>query len=194
MWHLHFNQVHIFGNKNRILYTKKTSNALVNIILRSVRVTTPAVEISITYSEWVSEALVTQHAMRMRYIVSPVASPAIPYFSTLPHKIMRFSENCYWTLNAIWFSLRLSFWNISRSKNNSVRCYHKNTVQWTVQYSVFLSEFNNTDFRKFSIIKFHENSTSESRVVPYVQTDGHTYITKPIVTFRNFGNSPKSIS
>jgi hypothetical protein len=43
--------------------------------------------ISITYSECVFVALVIQHAMRMRrFILSPAASLAVPYFSTLSHK------------------------------------------------------------------------------------------------------------
>ena len=43
--------------------------------------------ISITYSEYVTVVLVIQHAMRMRRILlSSVACPALPYFSTLSHK------------------------------------------------------------------------------------------------------------
>jgi hypothetical protein len=42
---------------------------------------------SITYSERVFVALVIQHAKRTRRVVlSPVASPALQYFSTLSHK------------------------------------------------------------------------------------------------------------
>ena len=43
--------------------------------------------IVITYSECVSEALVIQHAKRMRRIILPsVACPALLHFSTLSHK------------------------------------------------------------------------------------------------------------
>jgi hypothetical protein len=42
--------------------------------------------ISIVYSECVSVALVTQHAMRMRpNVLSPLAPLALSYFSTLSH-------------------------------------------------------------------------------------------------------------
>jgi len=41
----------------------------------------------VTYSVRVFVALGIQHAMRMpRIILSPVACPALQYFSTLPHK------------------------------------------------------------------------------------------------------------
>jgi hypothetical protein len=43
--------------------------------------------INITCFECVSVALLTRHAMRIRRIIlSSVACPAVPYFSTLPHK------------------------------------------------------------------------------------------------------------
>ena len=48
----------------------------------------PAKAISITYSECVSVALVMQ-----RIILSSLACPALPYFSTLPHKHYDFSVN-----------------------------------------------------------------------------------------------------
>jgi hypothetical protein len=43
--------------------------------------------VSVTYSEWVSEAVVIKHAMRMRcIIVSSVVCLAVPYFSILSNK------------------------------------------------------------------------------------------------------------
>jgi len=65
-----------------------------NKILRRVRVTIVTVKktINITYSEYESVALVIQHTTRMRRIIfSPVACPAVQYFSTLSHKRLDFS-------------------------------------------------------------------------------------------------------
>jgi len=55
------------------------------------------------------------------------------------------------------------------------------------KYPLFLSDFNeiwnlSKDFKKYSIIKFHENSTSASRAVLCGRTD----MTQQIVVFRNF--------
>jgi hypothetical protein len=51
-------------------------------------------------------------------------------------------------------------------------------------------------FPKFSgrtsNIKFHENASSDSRVVPHGQTDIQTDMTKLTVVFRNFANAPKN--
>jgi hypothetical protein len=40
-------------------------------------------------------------------------------------------------------------------------------------------------------MKFYENQSRRSRVVPCGQTDGWTDMTKLIVAFRNFANAPK---
>jgi hypothetical protein len=55
-------------------------------------------------------------------------------------------------------------------------------------------EFSKQIFKKYSNIKFHENPSSGSQVVPCGRTDRQTDMTKPIVTFRNFANEPKTKS
>jgi len=53
-------------------------------------------------------------------------------------------------------------------------------------------QFSRKIFEKYSHIKFYENPTSESRFVPRGHRDGRTDMTKLIVAFRNFANTPKS--
>jgi hypothetical protein len=62
-----------------------------------------------------------------------------------------------------------------------------------VNYPLYLSdlmklEFFRQIFEKYSNIKFHENPSGGSRVVP----SGRTYITMLRVAFRNFANVPKN--
>ena len=52
--------------------------------------------------------------------------------------------------------------------------------------------FLDRSFEKCSDIKFHENPSSGSRVVPCGETDGQTDVTKIIVAFRNFAIAPKN--
>ena len=60
----------------------------------------------------------------------------------------------------------------------------------TLVFSREISEKN------YSSVKFHENPSSGSRVVPYGQTDRkvdvQTDMTKLIIAFRNFANAPKN--
>jgi hypothetical protein len=64
------------------------------------------------------------------------------------------------------------------------------------KYPLFLSDCNetlifSTQFtgKKSSNIKFHQNPSNGSRVVPCGQTDGVTDMTKLIVAVRNFANA-----
>jgi urease accessory protein UreF len=47
-------------------------------------------------------------------------------------------------------------------------------------------------FEKYTYIKFDENVSSGSRVVPCGQTDGRTDMTKLRVAFRNSAKAPKN--
>ena len=52
-------------------------------------------------------------------------------------------------------------------------------------------EFSRQIFEKYSNIKFHENPSSGSRVVPCGPTDGRTDTAMLVVVFRNFANASK---
>ena len=52
-------------------------------------------------------------------------------------------------------------------------------------------EFSVQIFENYQNIKFHENFSRGSRVVPCGQTDGQTDMTKLTVDFRNFVITPK---
>jgi hypothetical protein len=55
-------------------------------------------------------------------------------------------------------------------------------------------EFSRQIFEKYSNIKYDENPSSDSRVVPYGRKDGKADIMKLTVDFRNFANVPKKVT
>jgi hypothetical protein len=72
-----------------------------------------------------------------------------------------------------------------------INVFMSNTI-YSCQISIKL-EFNRQIFEKYPNAIYHENPTSESRVIPYGQTEGRTDMTKQIVVFRNFSKAPKKI-
>jgi hypothetical protein len=74
---------------NSEILPNQTGNVRINVKTRCVRVTIFAVEkqLSITYSEGMSVALIMQHSKRSRRVIllSVVCLP-VPYFSTLSQK------------------------------------------------------------------------------------------------------------
>jgi len=65
-----------------------------------------------------------------------------------------------------------------------------------IKFPLLWSDFNETwifleIFEKSTNIKFHENSSSDSRVVPCGRTDRRKDVTKLIVAFGDFANAPK---
>jgi len=70
--------------------------------------------------------------MRMRRIILPsVSCPAVQYFSTLSPKRLDFQKKSYWTQNVCFDLLYIFVCNISHSKKNWARCYHKCTYVFT---------------------------------------------------------------
>jgi hypothetical protein len=54
-------------------------------------------------------------------------------------------------------------------------------------------EFSRQTFEKLSNIKFYQNPSSGSRVVPSGQTNEQTDMTKVTVAFRNFTDAPNML-
>jgi len=136
-----------------------------------------------------------QHAQRMRRtILSPVTCPALQYFSWTA----KFSEKSHWTHSCVCFGfVYIFFWNISYSKKNAAKYYHKCTHRSSCKVSLCLSDLNETwilskDFR--NILKCQVSRTSV-RWEPSCSTwtGRHTNTTKLIVAFRNSANTTQKV-
>jgi hypothetical protein len=84
--------------------------------------------ISIMHSECLSVALFIQFAMRMRRIILPsVACLTVLHFSTLSHRRHGFRRNVMKHKMCVLIFSTAFVRNISNSKKNSARYYHKCT-------------------------------------------------------------------
>ena len=123
---------------------------------------------------------------RWRADCSPLSVQYAPLCNLFPHFLINgtiFEEKLLNTKWVFWFSLqRLSetFPILRRNARDMIKMY----TGLHVKYPLFLSDFNDTSvsrkiFEKSPNIKFHENSSIGSRVVPC----GRTVITKLIDVF-----------
>jgi len=86
-----------------------------------------------------------------------------------------------------------TFLVLSRTEQDTIKIYIGLNVEYPDSRPIlFKLEFGGYIFEKYSNIKFNENPYSGSRVVPCVQTDGRSNMTKLIVAFRNFATGPKN--
>jgi hypothetical protein len=101
-------------------------------------------EISITYCECVSVTLVIQHAKRMRRIVLlSVVCLALPYFSTLSHKLHDFGKKFLNIKYVFWFFLQLlseTFLILRRIQRDIIINVHRSLCK----VPLLLSDFNET--------------------------------------------------
>ena len=79
----------------------------------------------ITYSEFVSVALVSQHAMNMRPGILSVVCLALPYFSTLSHKMKDLRKKMLLNTKCILIFSTTSVRNIPRIIKGDLTNVHK---------------------------------------------------------------------
>jgi hypothetical protein len=128
-------------------------------------------------------ALGIQHARRMRLIMlSCVASLAVPYFSTLSHKLRDFrGEKIYWTQNVcFWFSLQMlseiSF-ILTRTERDIIITVHISVCMYSTGYCwqiLMKLEFSRRVFLKIIKYKILWKPSTRSRIVPFV-ADGQMH-------------------
>ena len=185
--------------------SKQEGNVRIKVILRPVSRShgCRGKAISSTCSECVSVALFIQHAISMRHnILSSVACPTVPYFSTLSHKRHDFRrKNIAHKMCVVIFST--TFVRFSHSMKNSALYCHKCACvcMYSTRYScqIFMKlEFSRQIFEKYWSIKIsfkkyvQWGSSCSMRMNGRTgrQTDRHNKVN---VAFRNFANAPKTM-
>jgi hypothetical protein len=161
--------------------SKPHNNICINVTLRRFRVTIVAVIVK--YSECVFVALVIQHSKRVHHIVICGLPRSTIFF---PHYLINgkiFGKTLLNMKCVFWFFLQFCL-NISHPKKTSARYCHKCTyIGLHKKYPLFLYDLNFLDSfsKKYSNVKFHENPSGGSRVVPRGETD----VTKLILAFHS---------
>jgi hypothetical protein len=165
-------------------WAQKAGNVRINVTLRRVR----GKARSITCSECVSVASVTQSAMHTCPIMSPVASLALPNFSTLSHKRYDFQErNIERKMCVLMFSTTF-VWNFSHCSKNLASYYHKYSyvLVWSTHYSCqILVNLKFSWQLSINNIKFHKICPLGTKLFYEDRLDeGNS-------RFRKFANAPK---
>jgi hypothetical protein len=146
-----------------------------------------------------------QHAMRMRHVVICGLPGCIVYFNFISLRALFKKKN--WYIMCILIFSTTFVWNFSDYKKNWALSDHECifVFLWSSHCScqiLIKLKFSGQIFEKYTNIKFHENLSSESRVVSCGLTDGGTYraqtdrqtgMTKLIVPFRNFAKALKNM-
>ena len=133
-------------------------------------------------------------------ILSSVVGPAVQYISTLSLKQQVFRRKKNHGPYNMCFEFLHNFCRKHFYSKKKLARYGRKFIlffMWSTLYFcqiLIKFEISQQIFEKFSNIKFHENPSSGSRVVPCGQTDGPTVTTKLIVVFRNFANAPIKVS
>jgi hypothetical protein len=116
----------------------------------------------------VSATLVIQHAKRMRRVIlSSVACPAVPHFSTLPHKRHDCRKKVVeHKMCVLIFSTSLTqSFLILRTIERDIINVHAYSCKVTVIFRFQMKlEFFDKSFEKYSNIKFRENPLIGNRV------------------------------
>ena len=164
-------------------------NVQYNLTLRRVRATLWQWNSrSVTYAECVSAPEVSSMQCTCA-ILSFVACPALLYFSTLSHKRKIFGKKNIEHNTCDLFSQQIlseTYFILRRNERDM-----NINVYWpSLQYQLFLSDFNATSFsstyfRKMRKYKFHWSPPSGSRVVPRRGTG----MTELIVAFRKISKT-----
>ena len=129
-----------------------------------------------TYSECVFVALGIQYAMPMCHTVICGLSGSTIFF-LISHKRSNFLGGVMEHKMYVLIFSTSFVWNIYHSKNNWVRYDHKCILvfMWSTGYSchiIMKLEFLDRFFEKYTEMKFRENPSSGSWLVPCGGTDG----------------------